>query len=363
MSERKTNVPDALSYQEALRAALSDAGLDAIGPTGEGPPAALRAALRLACALGWCRLLAVTPGDLDGSLTVPWALAGARALGREVDRSIQDARSLGPRWDQSDDPLEGEDLCVGLLQNRMDAWAGYVAIDEAYLGCLEDRDERTEAFTAAVHDLLDRLSAFDQALQAEVELLSLATNTTLLDYWRQGLAEEFRDPLPWWLDGRLEEAARLAEERVLATLPGPEAWKQRRRVLAPGRSWGYPVTRLPPCEPAPLAAAAAPGAGSLPGAVLGWLSPDGAWLAELVLPERSTPEREEEDWPLTFVHAGDGAPAAELAGARVLLGGVEGNIDPAGQARFRLGVLRGAEELTLHVGEALDLWHPVEEGS
>jgi len=57
--------------------------------------------------------------------------------------------------------------------------------------------------------LLDALATLDDQLQQDeqIRLLSVATEMSLLDNWRKMLAEPYRDPLPWWLDGRLEAAA------------------------------------------------------------------------------------------------------------------------------------------------------------
>ncbi len=364
MTARKPNLPDADFYRDALRSALSSAWLDRIGLTGEGPKEALQAAWRLACDLGWCRLLAVQLAGQDGSLTVPWALAAARAGKATLTGWTGDAASLSRRWADCDNPLEGEELCLGLFENRMDAWACYVAIDEAYLDCLQDRDERASLFSALVNELLEQMNGFDRALQGESELLSLTAGSGLLDSWRQHLAGEFREPLPWWLDGRLERLAMQAQERALATLPGPEAWKQQRQRLESARIWGHPAGKLPPCRQPLLAAASAPSKEPLPGNVLVWRSPDRACIARLILPEWSTPELEERDRPVTFLLAEDQSPAVQLAGALVLLAGVEGRIAEGSLAAwFRLAQLRGADELTLHVGENLELWQPGEESA
>jgi len=51
------------------------------------------------------------------------------------------------------------------------------------------------------HILIDDL---DSKLQEKAESLSLASVTHVLDNWRQLLAEKYKEPLPWWLDGTLE---------------------------------------------------------------------------------------------------------------------------------------------------------------
>src|SRR5262249_20963778 len=149
-----------------------------------------------------------------------------------------------------------------------------------------------------------------------------------------------------------------AEARALASLPSPEAWKERRRILAPDHRWGHPEARLPPCLTS-VAAAAPASKEPLPGAVLVWLAPDGQLRAELVLPEWTTPQLDEELWLLAFVRVSDGAMATERVGTPVRLAGVESEIDQEGRAGFSLSDLRGTDDLVLHVGADLELWHPV----
>jgi hypothetical protein len=359
MTDAKPQPLDLDYYRDALRAALSSDWLDAIGPTGEGPPQALQAAFRLAVDLGWCRLFDLDAGDLDGSLPAPWALAAARAESDLLTHWQEDALALPRRWAECDDPAEAEELCTDLLERRMESWAAYVVIDEAHADCLEEDGDRAGLFARAVSVLLDRLEAFDRALRAESELLSVAVGTSRLEFWRGRLAPEFHEPLPWWLDERFRVAADETRRRALATLPRPALWRRRR--LQGGRLWGHAAGRVPPCAPASLAAASAPVREPLPGAVLAWLSPDGAQRALLVLPEWTTPQTDQTLRPVNFVRSADDVPAVDLAGALVLLAGVEGRIDDRGRAWVRLADLRGAEDLTLHVGEALDLWQPSEE--
>ena len=57
--------------------------------------------------------------------------------------------------------------------------------------------------------LLDSFDAVDGELQQgeQLRLLSVATELPLLDNSCEMLAEPYRDPLPWWLDGTLEVVA------------------------------------------------------------------------------------------------------------------------------------------------------------
>jgi hypothetical protein len=64
--------------------------------------------------------------------------------------------------------------------------------------------------------ILDAFRSLDSTLQSEehLRLLSVAVELPLLENWRLMLADPFREALPWWLDGRLETAARAIEEEI-----------------------------------------------------------------------------------------------------------------------------------------------------
>src|SRR5262249_34712833 len=114
---------------DALRAALVQEELAEFGRAGPVTERAREAACDLAVAVGRCRLFGSEPGeDLDGTLPAPVALAAAVALAERLRGWAEEASTLGRRWDENDDPIEAEDLCLDLLEMRMDAWAAYVAI-------------------------------------------------------------------------------------------------------------------------------------------------------------------------------------------------------------------------------------------
>jgi len=60
-----------------------------------------------------------------------------------------------------------------------------------------------------VNRYVDALAVFDEALQTpeNLALLSTLVNLPLLENWRQSLAGDYKEVLPWWLDGTLERAA------------------------------------------------------------------------------------------------------------------------------------------------------------
>jgi CRISPR-associated endonuclease/helicase Cas3 len=193
---------------------------------------ACRAAYWLAVVLGHCRLEDVDLGELDGSLPEAAALAACRRFVRLVPAWCEDAQRLDKKLLTAQGLVEENDICFELLEARMEAWAAYVAIDEAYQVSVEDRSPRQAAFGQALDEVLDRLEEFDRELQAQADLLAAGiARYPLLTNWRESLGPAYREVLPWWLDGRLEdEAARIAND--------PETWLPRKLRSARGGARG-----------------------------------------------------------------------------------------------------------------------------
>jgi hypothetical protein len=122
-----------------------------------------------------------------------------------------------------------------MVYRRLRAWAAFVAIEDAYTVAIERHDVRADPLLAAMGGLLNAMTALDDALEKQVDLLSLAAGTRLLENWGHMLAPEFREPLPWLLDGTLEAAAKQVSTQVEQAAAGPELWKaaiRRGRVVA-----------------------------------------------------------------------------------------------------------------------------------
>ncbi len=353
---------DVLGCVERLRDALADPALDHFYQPAQAPDLeACRAACRLAVALGYCRLFGIRPPeDLDGTLPSTEATAAAGEICRQIEQSIDDARKLGSRWDAAD-PLEAESLCADLLEGRMDAWAGVVAIGEAYHACLVDREPEHEVLGEAFRRLVADIQAFDAVLQEEETLAILSTlvGTQLLNNWQALLVEPYVLSLPWWLDRTLEEVGRRIEAECLATIPGPNAWRRLRERMMPrrktsARRWNEVLLSLP----APVGMAAK-GPGETPDlAVAHWRSPDGRYLADLPCPPQPL---EGQKLYLKVVRASDEGRAEDLQGELVRLAGVENYLDATGCAAFLLDDLLESfrdphPDLSLVVGSQADVW-------
>src|SRR5207245_10255028 len=122
---------------------------------------------------------------------------------------------LAQRWEQAVEEIEAADMAIDLLVARMESWALFLAVDEAYQESLERDSPNRIAFAEVLDSDLTKLEEFDRELRNHLDLLSLATDTRLLENWRQLLADSYRQALPWWLDGTLVEAAKRVGEQSL----------------------------------------------------------------------------------------------------------------------------------------------------
>jgi hypothetical protein len=177
-----------------------------------------RAAYWLAVVLGNCRLRGLDLGDRDGSLPAPVALAAGRWLVDLLGHWSQDARRLEERLQEATD-TEANDACFDLLEARMEAWAAFVAIDEAYQTSLAGWQARQAEFGELIDMLLDGIEELDRRMQGQTDLLSLVAPYPLLDNWKRSLGPTYAEVLPWWLDGTLEAAARVLDPASWGTNP------------------------------------------------------------------------------------------------------------------------------------------------
>jgi hypothetical protein len=332
---------DPFGYLDDLQDGWADPDLKAAGPTGN------LAVYRLALAQGRVLLWGLEGGaDLARPLPPELAASATSELGRRLEGWCVEAARLGERWDDAIDPAEGEEFCARLLKFRMDTWAVQTAIDRAVLAAPADVGDPA---SGRLESLVDQ---FDRALEAQADILSTLTGTRLLENWRGMLAAVYRDNLPWWLDGRLEEVSRRLAEQADRTMPGPRAWTEvRRQADQEGR---VPVVPWPSEDL--LAAADTMTQPAGPGQSVCWNSPDGLWRAEVRVPMPLTPEQDRAPRPMNFTSREDDSPAAALAGWSVELGEDRPTINDQGQILVRLADLRFAAVITLgHQGQ-LEQW-------
>jgi len=248
-------------------------------------------------ACGNCRLYA---GISAQSVFPVWlAVVAAKRLVGLLEQAASDAENLPKLWEDCTSD-EAEDLVAGLLHARTDAWAATIQLDEV----LENSPDETE-LEAAIERVDAALDRFDRALFTRQDELSTLASTLLLANFRSMIAPEYSDPLPWWLDGRLETRAEDIEvaidDLIADTLFG----------LAPARVLPFTPTlsglRSIVTQTYAAAAAGMQGAGGVPRARWRWRSPDGLVFAELVPPAVMQPVPERIVFDFT-----DGSAAASL---------------------------------------------------
>ena len=363
---------DPWEHVEQLREALDAAALDCFERPDENRPSpeACEAAFHVAMALGYCRLFGITiPDGLDGVLSSNVAIAAADYLCESIERWSVDARNLEMLWDQSD-PTVGELLCYDMLEARMDCWATFVAVDEAFEAAAGEREPDVVAFNTAMERLLDKLEEFDLALQDEgtVELLSVVAGGELLGNWKRLLADEYREPPAWWLDGGLEQVQRNLDEELEATLPRSQAQRQREQVkVVPTAKTPAAVHRHHRSRVLSItyqaATAGDTSAEPLRPFSLHWASQDGGVHASLRCPAAAV---RGQTVPLEFART-DYQAAVELQGKPVRLAGVPEEIDERGVARFKLEQIQAAlqdpshELIILEVGENREEWPAIDD--
>ena len=127
---------------------------------------------------------------------------------------------------------EHEETALDLLEGRMDAWAAFTAIDESCSKTawkLLPKRPSCSGSNSATRWICSwgRRRNSDRLLMERVDDLAVAVETRLLENWRCLLAESWRTPLPWWLDGTLEAAHRTNIDKAVATMPSPAEWRRR----------------------------------------------------------------------------------------------------------------------------------------
>jgi hypothetical protein len=165
---------------------------------GASPDDTTRAAYRMATALGKCRVFGVgTEGITDAAMSSTTATAAAAELEKRMRRWSAEARTLATQLPRVS-AAAAEDMCLGLLEARTDAWATYVAIDECYAALIESGETPSDTLSAAMDGLFEAADALDAALEAAEPHLFLPATCHLLSNWRSLLATPYCQTPPWW---------------------------------------------------------------------------------------------------------------------------------------------------------------------
>ncbi len=175
--------------------------------------------------LGYCRLYGIElPTDVNMRITERLLLylfvPASVELIRRIKFAISSAKELSARFDDAE-PLEDIKLCTSALHLLMQIWAATLALEEGYRFYLTKTCDTESKLAQQFDRVLEQVHSLDSVLQQgeSIRLLSVATSLPLLENWRLMLAAPFREQSPWWLDGRLEEAAREIEHEIDTSFP------------------------------------------------------------------------------------------------------------------------------------------------
>ncbi len=202
---------DPFGWMESFRQALAQAPLAEFENDAEPGLPARRAAYHLAACLGRCRLFAVALGEVDGTLPPRVAAAAAEQWRSHIDAWTVAAGRLERVWSGLVEEVEALDRSADLLSARMESWAVFLALDEAYQNCIVTASPARGRLGTLLRAAVDELGRFDTALRGAAIYLAPVAGTELLENWRRLLAAEYRLTLPWWLAGELETMLSAAE--------------------------------------------------------------------------------------------------------------------------------------------------------
>lgn len=342
------------TYVQELNEILAEQELHEILAGVPPTPAHQASALRAAIALGYCRLFGADLGDADGALPLPIAKAATSALHDLIDDTVKRAETLAHDWDSTDEPIERDELCIRLLQDRMDIHAAYIALDEAWLEAYGEQEISWQEYDRALQALTERVERLDAALQQpeNLEILSTVAHLPLIENWRILLAGDHQVLMPWWLSGLLSEVAQVSAREALKRMPSAEIWRTVARAVTEKEQRKLVTLKLLLWTALHVRAAAAPAGRPV---IIRWVSPDHEYEALCVLVQDKRPEQIE---MVFMTRAGELVPG--LSNQPVWLADLESKISAEGKAGFPsdglLQALESGKPPCLVVGSSREVW-------
>ncbi len=317
-------------------------------------PAHQASALRAAIALGYCRLFGADLGEEDGALPLLIAKAAMPSLHALIDDTAKRAETLADDWDSIDELVERDELCIRLLQDRMDIHAAYIAVDEAFLEAYGEQEISWKEYDNTLQALAEKVERLDAALQQpeNLEILSTVAHLPLIENWRILLTEDHQALMPWWLSGLLSEVAQASVRKALKRMPSAEIWRAVARTVTEKAQRELVVVKLLLLAALRARIAASPAAQPV---IIRWVSPDGQYEAHCVLVQDKRPEHIE----IVFMTR-TGEPAPDLSNQPVWLADLESKINAEGKAWFPsdglLQALESGKPPCLAVGGSREVW-------
>lgn len=173
------------------------------------PPAEHVTPSELAEKIGFERLFDVSAAPSAAPITDESAAHAARDLSQQLKKWTEVAADLAGTLDDSSDAYRQE-LCLSLLENRMSAWARFVAIDETFAAQVDTAADMNPDLAGGIDAVMAAMESFDEALQAaELFWAPIAGRSELLKNCQARLAGPHRLSLPWFLTPAAPTGARV----------------------------------------------------------------------------------------------------------------------------------------------------------
>ena len=315
------------------------------------PDEVCRGAYRMVLPIGQAL---VTGGDIGfkpSELRLNIALGALAELVRRAESLLHKISTLDTDFDGAADTLEIEHLACQPLIEAFDQWAVFLALDRRIIDQMGHTDQQqVEDLVRHMDCYIDLRDKCSQAMERHIDLLTCALDTNLLSNLRSSLATEYQALAPWWLTGRLEARA----QEIWGEFQRPLISPLERQLIA---EHGYQPDVYAFLGPAPLQVAAAASAPqAIPPPIFHlWKGPNGLTAEMYVFVEAS----DNEPLQLAFLLSDD-SPALELAGRKVVLAGVESDINQQAVAAFKKADLRqarGRRDWSLQIAGMVEFWY------
>jgi hypothetical protein len=153
--------------------------------------------------IGLRRLSGRDVGELTSRLNPDSVSSGLQYWMGIATKYIPKAIELPRKWYDAEN---GMSLCLSLMRTRKALLAVTVAAEEFY--------ERHEVSRTNLVVLMTVTEHFDMQLRKHIDILSTLTDVGYYDRELSELSQEFREPLPWWLDGCMAEACLIRRAEI-----------------------------------------------------------------------------------------------------------------------------------------------------
>jgi len=195
-------------FIEDLRDALADPDLAGVDNPRPYDYATLMAASGLARALGQCIVSDIRlPDDLAGTLPLTEAIAACDAIIASMPNHLRDIDNLVEDIEQEEEEVQ-DAMCCDFIILIHTLWLVELAISQAYRRMRDEGTDNLDTFSEVYLRALSLCSTFGDKLREEKNIRVIGPRVSkfqLLSNLRATLRGKFKETLPWWLDGTLEQ--------------------------------------------------------------------------------------------------------------------------------------------------------------